>query len=71
MDGKSVDVVSLQEPLSWKVYVDSAANKKGSRVGLVVVSPEKITSEKSLKLGFLATNSETEYEVLLVGMAMV
>ena len=42
MDGKSVDVVSLQEPLSWKVYVDSAANKKGSRVGLLVISPEKI-----------------------------
>ena len=27
MDGKSVGMVSLQEPLSWKVYVDSAANQ--------------------------------------------
>ena len=27
MDGKSVVMVSLQEPLSWKVYVDSAANQ--------------------------------------------
>ena len=71
MEGKSVETISLQGPLSWKSYVDGAANQRGSRVGLVVVSPEKITSEKSLKLGFLATNSETEYEVLLVGMAMV
>ena len=26
MDGKSVGMVSLQEPLSWKVYVDGATN---------------------------------------------
>jgi len=27
--------------------------------------------EKSLRLGFLATNNEAEYEALLAGMAMV
>ena len=71
MDGKSVGVVSLQEPLSWKVYVDSAANYKGSRVGLVLISPKRITIEKSLRLSFLATNNEVEYKALLVGMTMV
>ena len=40
-------------------------------MGLVVVPPEKITIEKSLKLGFLAMNNEAEYEALLVGMVMV
>ena len=40
-------------------------------MGLIVVSPEKIIIEKSLKLGFLATNNETEYGTLLVGMVMV
>ena len=40
-------------------------------MGLIVVSPEKIIIEKSLKLGFLAINNEAEYETLLVGMAMV
>ena len=40
-------------------------------MGLVLVSPEKITIEKSLRLDFLATNNEAEYETLLVGMAMV
>ena len=34
-----------------------------------MVSPEII--EKSLRLGFSATNNETEYEALLEGMAMV
>ena len=71
MDGKSVGTVSLQEPLSWRVYIDGAANQKGSRVGLVLISPKKITIEKSLRLGFSATNNEAEYKALLVGMTMV
>ena len=40
-------------------------------MGLVLVSPEKITIEKSLRLGFLATNNEEEYETLLMGMVIV
>ena len=40
-------------------------------MGLVLVSPEHITIEKSLRLGFLATNNEVEYEALLEGMSMV
>ena len=38
---------------------------------LVLVSPEKITIEKSLRLGFSATNNDAEYEALLMGMTMV
>ena len=30
MDEKSVGAISLQEPLSWKVYVDGAVNHRGS-----------------------------------------
>ena len=40
-------------------------------MGLVLISPEKITIEKSLRLGFSTTNNEAEYEALLMGMAMV
>ena len=40
-------------------------------MGLVLVSPERITIEKSLRLNFSATNNETEYEALLMGMIMV
>ena len=71
MDGKIVGAISLQEPLSWKVYIDGAANQRGSRVGLVLISLEKITIEKSLRLGFSTTNNEAEYETLLVWMTMV
>ena len=50
------------------MYVDGASNQKGSGVRLVF---EKVVVEKSLRLDFLATNNEVEYETLLEGMAMV
>ena len=51
--------------------MDGASNKKGSGVGLVLMSPEKVVIEKSLRLDFSATNNKAEYEALLEGMAMV
>jgi len=46
-------------------------SQRGSEVGLVIVSPDRITIEKSLRLGFSATNNVAEYEALLIGIAMV
>ena len=40
-------------------------------MGLVLVSPERITIEKFLRLNFLATNNEAEYKDLLKEMVMV
>ncbi|XP_065630881.1 uncharacterized protein LOC136068105 [Quercus suber] len=71
MNEKSVGVISQKGPSSWEVYIDGAVNQKGSGVGLVLISPEKIVIEKSLRLNFMATNNEAEYEALLMGMAMV
>ena len=71
VDGKLVSLVSLQEPLPWRVHVDGAANQRISGVGLVIISPEKIIIKKLLRLDFSATNNEAEYEALLVRMIMV
>ena len=71
MDGKSVEVISMPGPLCWKVYIDGAANQRGSGVGLVLVFPEKTIIEKSLRLGFSATNNEAEYKAFLQGIAIV
>ncbi|XP_065626490.1 uncharacterized protein LOC136066309 [Quercus suber] len=70
-DERPVGVVSVPRPPCWKVYVDGAANQRGSGVGLVLVSLEDHVIEKSLRLGFPATNNEAEYEALLQGMTMV
>ena len=71
MDEKSVGLISTQNSSSWKVYMDGAANQRGVGVGLVLVSLERITIEKSLRFGFSATNNEAEYEALLMGMVIV
>ena len=51
--------------------MDGASNQKGSGVGLVLMSLEKVVIEKSLRLDFSATNNEAEYEALLEGITMV
>ena len=71
MGERSVSIVSVQCPMPWELYVDGAANQRGSGVGLVLVPPKKITFEKFLRLSFSATNNEPKYEALLMGMAMV
>ena len=71
MDGKSVGAISTGRTMHWKVYVDGAANQRGSGVGIVLISPDGAAIEKSLRLGFSATNNEAEYETLLQGMTMV
>ena len=71
MDEKLVGMISQYRLLTWEVYVDGALNQKSSGVGLVLMSPEKVVIEKSLRLDFSATNNEAKFEALLVGMAMV
>ncbi|XP_075662927.1 uncharacterized protein LOC142632392 [Castanea sativa] len=57
--------------LLWEVYTDGASNRKGARIGIVLITPEKLVMEKSLRLGFVATNNEAEYEALLASAQMV
>ena len=47
-----VGVASVQCLPPWELYVDGVANQRGSGVGLVLVSPERITIEKALRLNF-------------------
>ena len=71
MDEKLVGTISQPGLSPWEVYVDRASNQKGLGIGLVLISPEKVIIEKSLRLDFPATNNEAEYETLLMGIAMV
>ena len=70
-DEKMISTISQREHTWWKAHVDGATNQRGSGVGLVLLSPEGITIEKSLRLEFSATNNEAEYETLLEGMSMI
>ena len=47
------------------------SNRKGAGIGIVLITFMKLIMEMSLRLGFLATNNEAEYETLLAGVTMV
>uniref|UniRef100_A0A2N9JBM8 Uncharacterized protein n=1 Tax=Fagus sylvatica TaxID=28930 RepID=A0A2N9JBM8_FAGSY len=55
-------------PSEWKLFVDGASNMKGAGAGAVLVSPEGLILEQAMRLGFLASNNEAEYEALLIGL---
>ncbi|XP_075651109.1 uncharacterized protein LOC142621663 [Castanea sativa] len=66
-----VHVETVITQCTWQLFVDGATNKKGLGIGIVMVSPDGITLEKLLRLGFLATTNEAEYEALLAGLNAV
>lgn len=53
------------------MYVDVASNARGAGVGIVLVSPKGIRLEHSLRLSYMASNNEAEYEALIVGLRAV
>ncbi|XP_077217963.1 uncharacterized protein LOC143852463 [Tasmannia lanceolata] len=65
----------VQAPLtmrySWMIYVDGSANSGRSGAGLVLTGLDNFLVEYALKLDFMASNNEAEYEALLAGIALV
>ena len=55
-------------PTEWKLFVDGASNAMGSGAGVVLISPEGLLMEQAVRLNFLASNNESEYEALLIGL---
>lgn len=55
----------------WRVYMDNVSNIKGSGVRVIMVSAEGLRLDKSLGLGFYASNNEVEYEALIAKLRTV
>ena len=53
------------------MYIDSASNKRGFGIEVVMISPKGLQLEKSLRLGFHASNNEAEYKALILDLKMV
>ncbi|GJX77202.1 reverse transcriptase domain-containing protein [Tanacetum coccineum] len=54
----------------WTLFTDGTSNNKGSRAGLVLVSPSGVEFTYALRLNFTSTNNEEKYEALLAGLCM-
>ncbi|XP_061376471.1 uncharacterized protein LOC133318480 [Gastrolobium bilobum] len=51
-----------------KVYIDGSFNNKGSGAGIILETPEGVTIEHSLNLGFPTSNNQAEYKALIAGL---
>ena len=50
------------------MFVDGASNARGFGVRIVMMSHEGLRLEKSLRLGFRASNNEAEYKALIASL---
>ena len=50
------------------LYFDGAANQKGFRIDVLLISPEGSHIPLAFKLNFEVTNNQSEYEACIVGM---
>lgn len=64
-DGEVINYVSM---CPWKLYFDGSACDDGQGVGNVLISPNNIVYETSVRLEYSCTNNQVEYEALLFGL---
>jgi len=57
-----------QNDLRWQIFFDSAANKKGYGIGILLITPDDSHTPMAIKLDFPSTNNMTEYEACTVGL---
>lgn len=50
------------------MFVSGVSNAKGVGIGIIIISPEEVELEHSLRLGFRASNNKAEYEAFLAGL---
>ena len=64
-------VVCLVEKRLWKLFVDGASSVVGAGARIAIITLEGIRLEHSFRLGFKASNNESEYKAFLAGLRTV
>ncbi|XP_074351495.1 uncharacterized protein LOC141690608 [Apium graveolens] len=67
-DEELQQILSTRKMESWSLYTDGASNVNGTGLGLVLKSPQGDTLAYSICCEFKATNNESEYEALIIGL---
>jgi ribonuclease HI len=60
----------LSKELTWVVYVDGSSAWSRSGVGVILRNPEGQEFGFAIKLDFVTTNNEAEYEAVIAGLAL-
>lgn len=56
---------------TWIFHMDGASNSLGSGAGLILTNSEGVVAKNTLCFLFKATNNQSEYEALLVGLKII
>jgi ribonuclease HI len=64
-DDENINYVSV---CPWKLYFDGSVCRDGQGVGNVLISPNNMVYETSVRLEYPCTNNQTKYEALLFGL---
>nr|GEU87492.1 hypothetical protein [Tanacetum cinerariifolium] len=67
----SAESPNIDEVERWTLFTNGASNSKGSRDGLVIISPSGVEFTYAFRLNFTSTNNEAQYEALLAGLRMI
>ena len=54
----------------WTLCVDGASRQSGVGIGLQLTSPTGERIEQAIRLGFSASNNESEYEAMIAGLEL-
>ncbi|KAK0593741.1 hypothetical protein LWI29_019952 [Acer saccharum] len=68
MEVERMMVEQTKKTFRWQLRVDGSSNTHGSRVGVVVSTPEGDSVECALRFDFKATNNQAKYEALIAGL---
>ena len=52
----------------WSIHTDGSSNQRSGGAGVVIQTPEGDKIECMIRLDFLTTNNEAEYEALVTGL---
>ena len=54
----------------WQMYINGASGRQGSRAGIILIGPEKIKIEYTIRIAYGTTNNATEYEAFIMGLKL-
>lgn len=55
----------------WKLYFDGFSHKNVTGVGILIVSPNKISNKFKYRINGSCLNNEAEYEALIAGLGIL
>ena len=60
-----------EEKGQWNIYTDESSNRQVGEAGVVIQTPQGDKIQCMIRLDFLTTNNEAEYEAVVVGLDLV